>query len=78
MNVNFIEEYIELSEIREGQSAVSKDRESFFVCGYRYDSSRRARVKTILDLNNLLSAEDINMNQQVRILKAGDQFSAIQ
>jgi len=76
MNVEFIEKYQPLSEMKEGDTATSKDRESFFVCGYHYDTLKKQNVKVIMDLNHLSNqySEKRDMNQPVKILKPGDKF----
>lgn len=76
MNVEFIEKYVKLSDMKEGDTATSKDRSSFFVCGYHYDTLKKQNVRIILDLNNLHDqyTEKRDMNQPVKILKSGDKF----
>ena len=76
MNVNFIESYVKLSEMRAGHTATSKDRTSFFVCGYHYDTLKKQNVLVTLDLNNLLDqyTENRNLDQPVKILQTGDKF----
>jgi hypothetical protein len=76
MVVTFVETYDKLSDMNAGETATSKDRESFFVCGYYYDEAQKQNVKVILDLNNLYDqyTERRNMSQPVKILKAGDKF----
>lgn len=76
MNVEFIEKYDKLSDMGEGDTATSKDRKSFFVCGHHYDTLKKQNVRVILDLNNLFDqyTEKRDMNQPVKILKSGDKF----
>lgn len=76
MNVNFIEKYDKLSDMTVGDTATSKDRKNFFVCGYHYDILKKQNVRVIMDLNHLHDqySEDRDMNQPVKILKGGDQF----
>ncbi len=76
MNVEFIEKYVKLSDIQTGETAVSKDRESFFVCGHHYDTLKQQNVLVILDLNDLYNQypDKRDMSQPVKILKSGDQF----
>ena len=76
MNIEFIEKYEKLSDLREGDTATSKDRKSFFVCGHHYCMFKKQNVRIILDLNNLQDqySETRDMNQPVKILKKGDKF----
>lgn len=76
MNVQFVEKYKKLSELEEGQVAVSKNREEFFVCGRHYCKDRMANRKIILNVNKLWDhyTENIDMDQPVKILKSGDKF----
>lgn len=76
MDVEFIEKYDKLSDMREGDVATSKDRTSFFVCGYHYDTLKKQNVRIILDLNGLFNqyTENRDMNQPIKILKGGDGF----
>lgn len=76
MNVEFIEKYVKLSDMKPGDTATSKDRESFFACGHYYDALKKQNVKIILDLNHLTDqyTEKRDMNQPIKILKAGDKF----
>ena len=55
MNVEFIEKYSKLSDMKAGDTATSKDRESFFACGYHYDRLKKQNVLVIFDLNNLIT-----------------------
>ncbi|GEM_PF-6873305 len=79
MDVEFIEKYEKLSDMKPGDTATSKDRKSFFVCGLQYDTLKKQNVKVILDLNNLCDqyTERRNMNQPVQILKSGDKFLCV-
>ena len=76
MNVQFVEKYVKLSDMEEGDTATSKDRGSFFVCGYHYDKVINTNVKVILDLNDLRNqyTDKRDMSQPVKILKSGDKF----
>lgn len=76
MDAEFVEKYDKLSDMKAGQSAVSKDREKFFVCGYVYDTLKKQNVATILEVNNLRDqySENRDMTQPVKILKSGDKF----
>ncbi|PCJ11107.1 MAG: hypothetical protein COB04_19580 [Gammaproteobacteria bacterium] len=76
MDVEFIEKYQKLSEMKEGDTATSKNRASFFVCGYHYDTIKNENVKVILDLNFLHDqySEKRDMSQLVKILQSGDKF----
>lgn len=77
MNVEFIEKYNKLSDMKPGDTATSKDRESFFVCGHHYDHVKKHNVTVILDLNNLHDqySDDRDLSQPVKILDSGDQFN---
>ncbi len=76
MDVQFIEKYEMLSDMKEGDTATSKDRTNFFVCGYHYDTLKKKNVRVILDLNNLFDqyTENRDMSQPIKILKRGDNF----
>lgn len=76
MNVEFIEKYEMLSDMKEGDTATSKDRTSFFVCGHHYDTMRKQNIRIILDLNNLFDqyTEKRDMSQPIKILRRGDNF----
>jgi len=80
MNVEFIEKYTKLSDMVPGDTATSKDRTKFFVCGHHYDTLKNKNVLIILDLNNLYDqySENRDMDQPVKILKAGDKFACSQ
>ena len=43
MDVNFIENYQKLDDMSAGDTATSKDRESFFVCGLMYDTLKKEK-----------------------------------
>ncbi len=79
MNIEFIEKYDQLSDMKEGDTATSKDRTKFFVCGHHYDTLRKMNVKVILDLNNLFDqyTDKRSMSQPVKILGRGDRFICI-
>ena len=76
MNIEFLEKYSKLSDMKAGDTATSKDRESFFACGYHYDTLKKQNVLVIFDLNNLYDqyTERRNLDQPVKILKSGDKF----
>jgi len=76
MNIEFIEKYVKLSDMKAGDIATSKDRNSFFVCGYHYDNLKQQNVKVILDINNLYNqyTDGEDLTQPIKILKSGDQF----
>lgn len=76
MKVTFVEKYTKLGDIEEGEVAVSKDRRNFFVCGYHYCATLKLNRKIILNVNDLSNqySEDIDLEQPVKILKAGDKF----
>ena len=76
MHVDFVEKYVPLSAMKPGDTATSKDRESFFVCGHHYDTLKKQNVTIILDVNNLHDqyTEKRDMSQPVKILKLGDKF----
>jgi hypothetical protein len=76
MNVDFIEKYDKLSDMKEGDTATSQDRKSFFVCGHHYDKLKKQNARIILDLNNLYDqyTEKRDMNQPIKILESGDRF----
>ncbi len=76
MNVQFVEKYTKLSELEEGQVAVSKDRNEFFVCGHHYCKTLKLNKKIILNVNKLWDqyTENIDLNQPVKVLKSGDKF----
>ena len=76
MNIEFIEKYVKLSDMKPGDTATSKDRNSFFVCGHHYDSLKRQNVPVILDLNNLHDqyTDNRDLSEPIKILKSGDQF----
>lgn len=76
MEVNFIEKYTKLSEMKPGDSAVSKDRKEFFICGYYYCKTLKKNNIVILNVNMLYSqyTDNIDLNQPVKILKSGDKF----
>ena len=76
MEVQFVEKYNKLSDIEEGQTAVSKDRKEFFVCGHHYCTTLKLNKKVILNVNRLFNqyTEDIDLDQPVKILKHGDKF----
>ena len=76
MNTEFIEKYSKLSDMTPGDSAASKDRRKFFVCGNIYDTIKKKDVPVILELNNLWdqNTEKRDMSQPVKILKCGDKF----
>jgi len=77
MDVQFHEKYVPLSDMTAGQTAVSKDREAFFVCGWHMDALARKNKLVIHDMNNLHNqyTEKRDMSQPVKILKAGDKFT---
>lgn len=74
--VTFQEHYTQLGDMKPGDIAVSKNRERFFVCGYHYDKIRLSFEKVIFDMNDLSNqyTESMDMEQPVKILKAGDKF----
>ena len=76
MNTEFLEKYSKLSDMTLGDVAVSKDRESFFICGYHYDTLKKKNVLVIMDMNKLYDqyTENRDMSQPVTILKQGDKF----
>jgi len=76
MHIEFIEKYVKLSDMKAGDTATSKDRESFFVCGYHYNFIAKQNELVIFDLNNLSDqyTENRNLDQPVKILKPGDKF----
>lgn len=76
MEVTFVEKYNKLSDMEEGQVAVSKNREEFFVCGHHYCKTLKCNKKIILNVNKLWDqcTEKIDMEQPVKILKSGDKF----
>lgn len=80
LKVNFKEKYVRLSDLVPGQAAVSKDRESFFVCSHHYCKVNKANVPAITQLNNLTDqyADKRDMSQLVRVLESGDSFSCTQ
>lgn len=76
MKVEFVEKYAKLSDMKAGDTAVSKDRNEFFVCGYHYDTTRKCNVLVILNVNDLSNqyVDTVNISQAVKILEAGDTF----
>ena len=76
MEVQFVEKYKKLSDMEEGQVAVSKNREEFFVCGHHYCKTLKLNKKIILNVNKLWNqyTEKIDMDQPVKILTSGDKF----
>ena len=76
MEVQFVEKYVKLSDMEEGQVSVSKNREEFFVCGHSYCKVLKCNKRIILNVNKLWDqyTEKIDMNQPVKILKSGDKF----
>jgi hypothetical protein len=77
MNITLNEKYVRLSSIQVGETATSKDRESFFVCGLYYDELEKNNVKVIIDMNNLCNqySDARDTDQLVKILKSGDRFT---
>ena len=76
MNIEFVEKYTKLADLKPGYTATSKDRTKFFVCGWHYDTILKKNVKIILDLNDLSNqySENRDMNQPVKVLQSGDKF----
>ena len=76
MNVEFIEKYTKLCDLSEGQTAVSKDRTKFFVCGLCYCQFKKKNVRVILNMNKLYDqySDDWDMNQPVKVLGGDDKF----
>lgn len=76
MNVEFFENYCKLSELKPGDTAVSKDRTKFFVCGYFFDRNTNANKPAILDMNDLSNqyTDSRDMSQPVHKPKSGDKF----
>lgn len=76
MECQFIETYTKLGDMEEGEVAVSKNREEFFVCGHHYCTTLKLNKKVILNINKLWDqyTEKIDMEQPVKILKSGDKF----
>ena len=76
MEVQFVEKYKKLSDMEEGQVAVSKNREEFFVCGHHYCKTLKLNKKIILNVNKLWNqyTEKIYIYQPVKILTSGDKF----
>jgi len=76
LNAEFIEKYVKLSEMKAGDTAISKDRERFFVCGHHYNFLKKGNELSILELNDLSDqySDKRDMSQPVLILKRGDQF----
>lgn len=76
MIVEFVEKYVPLSAMEAGDTATSKDRTSFFICGYYYDPVLKNNVKVIHDVNDLTNqyTEKRDLSQPIKILKGGDKF----
>lgn len=76
MDIEFVEKYKKLSDLQPGQCATSKDRKSFFVCGYYHCSFMKKNIPVIHDLNALYHQypEKRDMNQPIKILGSGDKF----
>jgi len=76
MNVEFIEKYKRLSDLKPGECATSKDRERFFVCAYYYCNIKKVNIPVIVDLNYLNDqyTEKRDMSQPIKILDSGDKF----
>lgn len=76
MNIKFTEKYEKLSDMKPGDTATSKDRSKFFVCGLHFDTDQQTNLQVILDLNDLGNqySEKRDMGQPVKILKSGDKF----
>lgn len=77
MDAEFTEKYDKLSDMRPGDTAISKDREKFFVCGYHRDKLMDKAVFVILDVNRLHDqyTDKRDMSQPIKILKRGDKFN---
>lgn len=73
METIFIEEYQKLSDMKPGDMAVSKNRESFFVCGNYFTTEN---LPVIFDLNDLANqyTDKRDMDQPIKILTHGDRF----
>jgi uncharacterized Fe-S cluster-containing MiaB family protein len=76
MNAEFIESYNQLSDLKPGDVAVSKDRERCFVCGYHIDAESGLNVEVILEVNHLYNqyTDKRDNSQPVKILGTGDKF----
>ncbi len=77
MDVTFHEKYVPLSDMTPGQSAVSQDRDKFFVCGLVRNETGDGNTIVILNMNHLYNQypENLDMTQPVKILKGGDKFT---
>lgn len=77
MEAHYIESYDKLSELKPGQLAVSKDRESLYLCTW---APAKGDIKdsylAIIDLNNPTDQYiyNLNLEQPVKILSRGDKF----
>lgn len=76
MKAEFKEAYNKLSDMKPGDIAVSKDRETFFVCGWRHSANLNDNVSVILEVNQINNQypDKRDMSQPVRILQYGDKF----
>ena len=76
MHVEFVEKYVSLGDMEIGDTATSKDRNEFYVCGYHYDSLKKQNVKVIMNLNKLNDqyTDNRNLDTPVKILESGDLF----
>jgi hypothetical protein len=71
LDAELIEKYVKLSDMKAGDTAISKDRERFFVCGHHYNFLKKGN-----ELNNLSDqySDNRDMSEPVLILKRGDKF----
>lgn len=76
MEAQYIECYDKLSSMKPGDIAVSRDRESIFICGHHYNKLKKDDEKVILNLNKLYDqySDSWNLDQPIRKLKKGDVF----
>tara|TARA_R110000782_G_scaffold72920_3_gene145845 strand:- start:687 stop:935 length:249 start_codon:yes stop_codon:yes gene_type:complete len=74
--IEFIEKYSRLSDMKAGDTAVSKDRKDFYVCGYHYDTLKKKNVEVILNVNSLFDqyTDNRDLSAYVKILKKDDKF----
>jgi len=74
MEIEFIEKYEVLKDLEPGEIAVSKDRQSLFLCARV--NEKEFDLVTFINLSRLYmqSHEEGDINQPVRKLKKGDKF----